>query len=108
MMRCEYVSAETLAEIDEFKDDAGKQELLELAKEIAAKLGHDIDPIFAAQFILMSYVDDGAFGGSKEDVMRMRGTLHKSPDGKHYFDGTITKFLAFIGCVPKTICISGV
>ena len=81
--------------------------LLELAKEIAAKLGHDIDPILAAQFILMSYVDDGAFGGSKEDVMRMRGTLHKGPDGKHYFDGTITKFLAFIGCVPKTICISG-
>ena len=81
--------------------------LLELSKEIAAKVGHDIDPMLAIQIVLMSYVDDGLFGGSQADVLRMRGELSVSDTGALTYTGTITKMLAIIGCLPKVICIAG-
>ena len=45
---------------------------LEVAKHKVADLGANIDPL-AAQMIKKGYVDDGAGGGSKEDVERLIG-----------------------------------
>ena len=87
--------------------DVSASVLLELSKEIAAKVGHDIDPLLAVQFVLMSYVDDGLFGGSKDDVQRMRGELSISDKGALTYTGTITRMLAIIGCLPKVICVTG-
>ena len=87
--------------------DVSASVLLELSKEIAAEVGRDIDPILAVQFVLMSYVDDGLFGGSQADVDRMRGELKVTESGALTYTGTITKMLAIIGCLPKVICTSG-
>ena len=87
--------------------DVSASVLLELSKEIAAEVGRDIDPILAVQFVLMSYVDDGLFGGSQADVDRMRGELCVTESGALTYTGTITRMLAIIGCLPKVICTSG-
>ena len=82
--------------------------LLELAKITAAEFGHDIDPMLAAQFIAMSYVDDGLIGGDDEDMARMRGKLVDTEDGSlRYEESTIVKMLDPIGCTPKIITTSG-
>ena len=72
-----------------------------------AELGANIDQQLAVQLIKMSYVDDGLFGGSEDDVRRMRGNLTITEKGTHQYDGTITAMLRLIGCAPKGICISG-
>ena len=47
---------------------------LELGKEKTAELGSYIDPLAAEQLVKDSFVDDVGGGGTRIDVLRMRGT----------------------------------
>ena len=63
---------------------------LELAKEKTAELGCDIDPKAADQLVRNSFVDDIGGGGTKEEVLRMRGSKNSLGE----YTGTIPKILA--------------
>ena len=76
---------------------------METTKGVASEKGQHIDKQAADQLKKQSYVDDGANGGSKADVERMRGNIIKLEDGKLQFDGTIAQILATVGFKPKTI-----
>ena len=80
---------------------------LELAKEIAAKLGEKIDPQLAFQLVPMSYVDDGLLGGKPEDIERMRGDVYVDSEGVLRFTGTLAQMAALIGMRAKNFCVSG-
>ena len=60
--------------------------ILELVKGMAAELGQDIDSEAAHQIKRRTYVDDGAGGGTMEQVRRYRGEL---VDGK--YNGTLAQ-----------------
>ena len=66
--------------------------VLELVKGIAADLGEEIDPEASNQIRRKTYVDDGAGGGSKEQVARFRGEF---VDGR--YNGTIAQILSLVG-----------
>ena len=87
--------------------DVPSSAMLELAKEIGAVLGEDIDSQMALQLVELSYVDDGIFGGEDEDVKRIMGTQVVTSDGKVHYDGTLTKILDLIGFTIKNICRDG-
>ena len=80
---------------------------LELAKAKASELGVTIDPQAAQQLLDMSYVDDGLYGGTKEDLERMRGEISWDEAGSPAFSGTFSKILALIGCKIKGMCNAG-
>ena len=80
---------------------------METTKGVASEKGQHIDKQAADQLKKQSYVDDGANGGSKADVERMRGNIIKLEGGKLQFDGTIAQILATVGFKPKTIICSG-
>ena len=81
--------------------------LLEISKEITAEEGEELDPELASQLIDLSYVDDGMFGGTEEQVKKWMGELIEMVNGKPIFDGLITQMLAITGFKPKFIMISG-
>ena len=63
---------------------------LEVAKDLTAEAGRDIDPIAADRIKEDCYVDDGLTGGSVEEVARFKGL--KLADGS--FSGTIPQIFA--------------
>ena len=63
---------------------------LEVAKDLIADMGREIDPVAADRIQDDIYVDDGISGGSYEEVQRFKGI--KNPDG--YFSGTIPQIFA--------------
>ena len=65
--------------------------ILEIVKGLAADLGQNIDPDACHQIRNKTYVDDGAGGGSLEQVNRYRGNL---VDGK--YDGTQPQILGLV------------
>ena len=87
--------------------DKPSSTFLELAKKIASNLALDIDEVLAPLIISLSYVDDSLLGGSEEDVMRFRGEVTETPEGKLQFDGTLPQVFAKIGMKIKNICVSG-
>ena len=76
--------------------------VLELVKGIAADLGEEIDPEASNQIRRKTYVDDGAGGGSKEQVARFRGEF---VDGR--YNGTIAQILSLVGLNLKVMVMSG-
>ena len=80
---------------------------LELGMEIAAREGVHIDARAAQQILEQRYVDDACGGGSRDEVMRMRGSWRSDENGKLSFDGTISQILANVGFQPKMIVCSG-
>ena len=63
---------------------------LEVAKDLTAEAGRDIDPVAADKIEEDCYVDDGLTGGSVEEVARFKGV--KLADGS--FSGTIPQIFA--------------
>ena len=63
---------------------------LEVAKDLAADEGKDIDPVASNKIKEDTYVDDGLTGGTVEEVARFMGV--KSADGT--FTGTMPQILA--------------
>ena len=47
--------------------------ILELVKKMAADMGEEIDSEVCTQIRRSTYVDDGASGGTREQVNRFRG-----------------------------------
>ena len=76
---------------------------LELGKEKTAELGKSLDPQAAEQLVKDSFVDDVAAGGSREDVLRMRGSRDSLGD----YSGTVPKILAAGGFKAKALVMSG-
>ena len=74
--------------------------ILELVKSLAAQLGEEIDLKASNQIQRITYVDDGAGGGSREKVEKYRGKL---VNGK--YDGTIPRILALVG-LDLTVMVS--
>ena len=69
---------------------------LEVAKTKVAELGKDIDSK-AVNMIKLTYVDDGAGGGSKETVDRLVGEETTDAEGKLHYIGTIAQIFALGG-----------
>ena len=63
---------------------------LEVAKDLTAEAGREIDPVAADRIKEDCYVDDGLTGGSVEEVARFKGL--KLADGS--FSGTIPQIFA--------------
>ena len=75
--------------------------LLEVAKRRAATIGAHINPRTAQQIIDHTYVDDSLLGGSKEEVILMKG---KRDDGQ---DGEVARILGMGGMRAKFMAVSG-
>ena len=75
--------------------------LLEVAKRRAATLGSHLNPKAAQQIIDYTYVDDSLLGGTKEEIIKMKG---KTADGD---DGDVAKILRIGGLKAKFMAISG-
>ena len=73
-----------------------------MVKKLAAELGMEIDEEACHQIRRKTYVDDGAGGGSREQVERFRGRLK---DG--FYDGTLARILALVGLKLKVMIASG-
>ena len=76
--------------------------VLELVKRLASQLGQGIDQEACEQICSRTYVDDGAGGGTREQVERFRG---KRVDG--CFDGTVPQILGLVGLDLKVMVASG-
>ena len=76
--------------------------VLELVKRLAAELGQDIDVEACHQIRNKTYVDDGAGGGTRQQVERFRGEL---VNGK--YTGTIAQILALVNLQLKVMVTSG-
>ena len=83
--------------------DACAATQLEVAKDIVADAGFDIDPEAARRIKEDVYVDDGLTGGTLEQVNRFVG--NKTPDGT--YDGTFQKILGLGNFKIKAYGISG-
>ena len=71
-------------------------------KFLSAQLGESIDPEACIQIRRKTYVDDGAGGGTREQVNRYRGEL---VDGQ--YNGTIPTILGLLGLKLKAMVASG-
>ena len=76
--------------------------VLELVKGLAASLGQEIDTEACHQIQRKTYVDDGAGGGTKEQVQRFRGTLVNG-----CYNGTLARILGLVGLKLKVMVASG-
>ena len=76
--------------------------VLELVKGLAADLGHEIDPEASKQIRDHTYVDDGAGGGSREQVDRFKGELVNGQ-----YTGTIARILKLVNLKLKVMVSSG-
>ena len=76
--------------------------ILELVKRLAAELGRSIDPEACHQIREKTYVDDGAGGGTRDQVERFRG---KCIDG--VYDGTLPRILSLVNLKLKVMVASG-
>ena len=76
--------------------------VLELVKKLAAELGTGIDTEACQQNQNHTYVDDGAGGGSQDQVERFRGRL---VDGT--YDGTLARILRLVNLHLKVMGASG-
>ena len=76
---------------------------LEVAKDMVADEGRDIDPLAADRIKEDTYVDDGVTGGTVEEVARFKGV--KSADGT--FTGTIPQILGNGNFKMKAMVHSG-
>ena len=77
--------------------------ILELAKNLAAQLGQEVDPEAVLLLLTSTYVDDICRGGTEEQVNRMQGVKHE--DGT--YSGTLPAILANVGLKTKVIVRSG-
>ena len=73
-----------------------------MVKRLAAELGREIDEDPCNQIKNRTYVDDGAGGGSWDQVNRYRGEF---VDGE--YTGTIPKILSLVGLKLKVMVASG-
>ena len=80
---------------------------VELGMMLIADAGRHIDAVAAQQIVDDRYVDDGAGGGDKEQVMRMRGSYTIDEQGNFTSDGTLSQLLGLASMKPKMIVISG-
>ena len=87
--------------------DISASTLLELIFKRLSAMGQEIDPHTALQLTILRYVDDGLFGGTKEQIQQMRGNVTWSPEGKPSYDGFIAKILGLASFKPKLICAAG-
>ena len=83
--------------------DACAATQLEVAKNMVAEMGRDIDPEAARRIEMDMYVDDGLSGGSRDQVSRFVG--YKDADGE--FTGTMQKILKLGNFTVKAFGTSG-
>ena len=76
---------------------------LEAAKRKCAEMGDKIDPIAAKRIRTQMYVDDGATGGTREEVERFIGKKNSSGE----YDGTIQEIFKLGGFSIKSFVQSG-
>ena len=76
--------------------------VLELVKRLAAQLGQSIDTEACHQIRAKTYMDDGAGGGTREQVERFRGKLVNNQ-----YDGTLPQILGLVGLNLKVMVASG-
>ena len=79
---------------------------LEVAKAKVADLGQDINPE-AVAMIKMTYVDDGAGGGSKETFDRLIGEETSDKEGNLSYSGTVAQIFALGGFTIKVMVWDG-
>ena len=76
---------------------------LECAKRKVSEIGEDIDPVASKRIRTDLYVDDGASGGTKQEVERFVG----KKDKKGKYDGTLQKIFEKGGFSIKCFVWSG-
>ena len=76
---------------------------LEVAKDLTAEAGRDIDPVAADRIQEDLYVDDGLTGGTVEEIARFKGV--KLADGN--FSGTMPRIFAKGNWKMKAMVESG-
>ena len=76
--------------------------ILELVKSLAANLGRSLDEEASHQILHKTYVDDGAGGGTRDQVERFRGNRVNG-----CYDGTIAQILGLVGLKLKVMVASG-
>ena len=86
--------------------DISASTLLELIFADLAEKGQSIDSYTAIQLTVMRYVDDGLFGGTREQILRMKGATTWSAEGKPSYDGFLTQILAIGSFKVKHIVLS--
>ena len=76
--------------------------ILELMKKLAADLGGELDHEASQQIRTRTYVDEGAGGGTRQQVERFRG---KCINGE--YDGTLARILKLVNLQLKVMVASG-
>ena len=83
--------------------DAPAANLLEIARNMTAEAGKDIDPVAARKIKDDSYVDDNLSGGTAEEVSRMKG--ERLADGS--YSGTFRQILEKGNLKAKVMIATG-
>ena len=65
--------------------------ILEIAKDLTAHAGEQIDPVAAKAISQDTYVDDGATGGDEATVKRLIGETTQNLDGSLSYTGTLSQ-----------------
>ena len=65
--------------------------VLEIAKDLTALAGEDINKVTARCISKDTYVDDGALGGDKETADRLIGEVSINEDGSLTYTGTLSQ-----------------
>ena len=81
--------------------------VLEIAKELTALAGEDIDKVAARSISQDTYVDNGAMGGDEETAERLIGEVSTKDDGSLTYTGTLSQIFKKGGFRLKMIVKSG-
>ena len=81
--------------------------VLEIAKELTALAGEDINKVATRCISKDTYVDNGAMGGDKETANRLIGEVSINEDGSLTYTGTLSKIFQKGGFHLKMIVRSG-
>ena len=65
--------------------------ILEIAKDLTAHAGKDINPVAANAISQDTYVDDGAMGGDKKTAKRLIGETTLNQDGSQTYSWTLSQ-----------------
>ena len=84
-------------------DDHPSSCVLEIAKDLTAHAGQDINEVAAKCISKDMYVDDGATGGDKETAEKLIGEVSTNDDGSLTYTGTLSQIFKKEGFHLKMI-----